>query len=136
MSLDSTKKILALLLITGVLSLLFFMVVGVHHGEHGTGCIAASVQNADCPTNVAAAIPFHLSALKDLFATAPGANTGLIVMLTVLFALATFFGSLFANFLRAVRYAWAVTVSVLDIPSERDFIRWLAYHEVSPTVTT
>lgn len=116
-------------LICSFLAVALFGVFAMNNGSGHDGCIAAATQKTPCPeNNVSEFIAFHLGALK-IFSTA--------VFGVLLFAMVLLLG-VFAGISHplgtfASRFAPQETPRLQLSRWQRRFLRWLAFHENSPS---
>ena len=133
------KLVLTTLLILGLLGIAVFGVFAMNHGSgYGhNGCIAATLQGADCPKgeNALSFLTFHLGAFQS-FSTAIFGQTILSLFLLVASLL------LLARIVLSTLYITPEPSDLhsrfrhfLELPAssfQKRIIRWLALHENSP----
>lgn len=132
-------KCLGTCILVGFVGLAIFGVFWVHGGTqvHDGGCIAAMVQGMDCPKqgSLSDFFAFHLNAFKNFSAVVFG---GIPISLLAVYALAVWC---------MVRLLWRDALQKPDVAHaaktrlyahgflfQQGLIRWLAFHEHSPTL--
>ncbi len=134
------KNILSLLLVASFASIAVFGVFGMNAGmyNHDGGCIAATVQGADCPTQSDSFeyLTFHLDAFREFSTATFGENILAsllaLALLVVGAGLALFLGNRASPQLDFA-YSLYRQRENSDSPSEQQLLRWLALHENSPS---
>ena len=135
------KSAVTIFLIISFVFVAVFGVTGMNFGQNDMhNCIAATVSGSDCPleTNSIDFVTFHLSVLKG-FSKA---------VFDSLLLLSTFFGLAFVSIFVIRRVVWdgkfkpPLFVSATELKASmessinkrREFYRWLAMHENSPSL--
>jgi len=133
------KFLLTTFLIASFVGVAVFGVFGMGHSEqgHNGGCIAASTQGVDCPTNSDPidSAAFHLNAFKTFSAATFEKSTLASLLTLLLLAMAAVLGLLSGN-LTAPRLNLASSrfkrPEYFNLPPEHKLTRWLRLHENSP----
>ena len=133
---------LTLFLITGFIGVAVFGVFAMNHGsEHGHGgCIAATAQGIDCLKyeGVLSLIAFHLDAFRSFSTATFGDNIAHILLSLIALMSVIAIGIIarihLSHLPRATYYRHRQFLNSDYFPSQRKFIRWLAFRENSPSM--
>ncbi|KKS44731.1 hypothetical protein A3B93_01830 [Candidatus Nomurabacteria bacterium RIFCSPHIGHO2_02_FULL_42_24] len=100
------------------------------HGAHN-GCLAASVQEANCPENGLLFASFHISALK-WFSTA-FLNIGIAIILAILLLVIGFIFQLLPPVFSTPQFSVLKSFRPPRIKLGWRILHWLKFHENSPS---
>lgn len=134
------KSLFAILTIIGFLGIAVFGIFGMNHGTiHSlNGCIAASVQSMNCSIYEKAFsfLTFHFEFFKGFSTAVFGKNFNAALLIAAAFLSAV--GLLVSSSLKkaladAPFFTGANSSNSIALPIKRQFVRWLAIHENSPS---
>lgn len=120
-------------------SIAVFGVFAMSHGaEHGTGCIAAAAQGAECPQgeSMLSFVTFHLGAFRGFSLATFGENVMSSLLLVFASLLSAGLGIVFLSLFESPRLVPSQNLfqdSLISFQRQK-LISWLALREHSPAV--
>ena len=134
------KFLFTIFLITSFIGVAVFGVFGMHSDmqNHDDGCIFAVSQRADCTKRINPIdyLAFHFDSFKNFLATTFNNNLFVLLLQLFVFIAGASFWAWRGAYLILLKFHPAHYFHRLELfkkHPQREFLKWLAFHENSPT---
>lgn len=114
----------------------FTLVDHVMMDGSNSGCVASAVDGTECPTNIMAMTPHHVSAIQTLTTTLPASSSWLLLLASLIlvsFSIFLFYKNLLLPKLESLPQSLR-ELTLHSLYSKQKIVSWLSLFELSPAL--